>query len=322
MSTSTTRAASVRAYSKLNLELDVLYKRTDGFHELRTVFQTISLADRIHMEFTPGRRTTVELDSAVDIPDNLIVRAAKAVMEESGAKGAVRFRLDKVIPMGAGLGGGSADAAAVLIALPVLTGKPIPLPALISMGAALGSDIPFFLLGGTALGLGRGTEIYPLPDTPWKHALVVAPDVHVATPAAYRALERQPEEQLTPSHVLQYISSFQCRVWSIGSSRPCRNDFEPVVFKQYPQLKAVKVKLEKMGAAPAALTGSGAALFGVFESRAGVLRAEEAFSGERVYQVKFLSRQEYRSAWRKSLSEHVEPGQKAGDWPLISRHTR
>ena len=320
MSKPAARAAQVRAFCKLNLELDVLYKRPDGFHELRTVFQTISLADRIGVEFTPRRKTAIELDSATDIPDNLIVRAAQAVMDESGAKGVVRFGLEKIIPMGGGLGGGSADAAAVLIALPVLTGKPIPMPDLMRIGAALGSDVPFFLLGGTALGLGRGTELYPLPDAAWKHALVVAPDVHIATPAAYKALAREPLDQLTPSHVLQYISSFQFRVWSLGANRTSRNDFEAVVFKQYPQLKAVKVKLEKLGACPAALTGSGAALFGVFESREGAARAKDAFSGHRAYRVRLLNRREYRSAWRRSLLEHIEPGSNPGDWPLRSRY--
>ncbi len=150
------RKARVKAFAKVNLTLEILGRRPDGFHDLRTVFQTISLHDAIDVEFTPGRRSDVDLDSNLQIANNLIVRAARAVLDETNAKGRVGFVLRKRIPMGGGLGGGSADAAAVLLALPVLTGRPIDWVRLVEIGSTLGSDVPFFLLGGTALGLGRG----------------------------------------------------------------------------------------------------------------------------------------------------------------------
>src|SRR5512142_1365838 len=116
------RQARVRALAKINLDLRVLGKRPDGYHELRTIFQTISLADRIDLSFTPARATSIELEDRLAIPDNLVARAARLAMEATGAAGKVRMRLDKHVPMGAGLGGGSSDAAAILLALPVLTG--------------------------------------------------------------------------------------------------------------------------------------------------------------------------------------------------------
>jgi 4-diphosphocytidyl-2-C-methyl-D-erythritol kinase len=118
-----TRRARVPALAKINLDLRVLSKRPDGYHELRTIFQTISLADRLEIEYTPARQTSIELDDPLVIPDNLVVRAARAVMPAIGAKGRVAIRLEKRIPMGAGLGGGSSDAAAVLLALPALAGR-------------------------------------------------------------------------------------------------------------------------------------------------------------------------------------------------------
>src|SRR5882724_7127085 len=183
-----TRTARLKAYAKLNLGLRVLFKRPDGYHELRTVFQTISLADSIAMAFTVAKQTRIRIDGTPDIPDNLAGRAAQLVLGELGICADVHLTLDKSIPTGAGLGGGSTDAAAVLIALPVLAGKALPAQRLFELAGQLGSDIPFFLHGGTALGLGRGEELYPLPDLPRKKGLLVASGIHSSTADAYRDL--------------------------------------------------------------------------------------------------------------------------------------
>src|SRR5579863_8398396 len=140
-----TRTARLRAYAKLNLGLRVLFKRPDGYHELRTVFQTISLADDLEVSFTPAKSTLIGMAGTPGIPDNLAERAARLVMDAAGKHGAVRLKLSKNIPAGAGLGGGSSDAAAVLLALPVLAGARIPIDRLRSLAAALGSDVAFFL---------------------------------------------------------------------------------------------------------------------------------------------------------------------------------
>jgi len=193
------RRVTLRSLAKLNLDLRILHKRADGFHELRTVFQTISLADTIAVEFESLRlktaRTSIEVEAsaggkALDIPDNLIVSAARAVLDAAKVKARVRFKLEKIIPMGGGLGGGSSNAAAVLLALPVLAGRVLAYEKLMELGAALGSDVPFFLEGGTALAVDRGTEIYGLPDVAEEPILVIASGIHVATGAAYRTLGR------------------------------------------------------------------------------------------------------------------------------------
>jgi 4-diphosphocytidyl-2-C-methyl-D-erythritol kinase len=150
---SPTRRARVRALAKINLDLRVLGKRPDGFHELRT----ISLADTLEIAYTPARKTEISLVDRLAIADNLVVRAARLAMEAMRATGRIEMRLTKRIPMGAGLGGGSSDAAAVLLALPALAGRAMDLPKLCSIAEQLGSDVPFFLLGGTAVGIGRGS---------------------------------------------------------------------------------------------------------------------------------------------------------------------
>jgi len=153
-------ARRLRALAKINLDLRVLGKRPDGFHELRTIFQTISLADTIDIAFTPGRKTSIEVEDGLGIPDNLAARAARVALEAMGVTGRVEMRIRKRIPMGAGLGGGSSDAAAVLLALAVLAGREVELPELCAMAEQLGSDVPFFLLGGRAVGIGRGSELF------------------------------------------------------------------------------------------------------------------------------------------------------------------
>ena len=189
------RRAQVRALAKINLDLRVLARRPDGYHELRTIFQTISLADTLDISFTPARRTSIVIDDALRIPGNLAERAASLVMETLRASGKVEIRLVKRIPLGAGLGGGSSDAAAVLLALPVLAGRRPDLAVLCEMGEQLGSDVPFFLLGGTAVGIGRGSELFPLPDRPSPPGLLVTPGVHVSTAHAYERLSGRLDAQ-------------------------------------------------------------------------------------------------------------------------------
>ena len=315
-----TRRARLRALAKLNLELKVLPQRPDGYHELRTIFQTISLADRQDIEYLPGRKTKIAVECDVAIPDNLAERAAAMVMEETGARGLVQISLLKRIPMGGGLGGGSSDAAAVLLALPVLAGRVIPLPRLIDIAGQLGSDVPFFLLGGTAVGLGRGAEIYPLPDYPAHHALVLVPQLHVSTAEAYRALD----PKLTSLRASPIINSFQSRAWNPAGmlSAPglsfCENDFEGVVFERHPELKSLKSKLQRTGAKFAMLTGSGAALFGIYESRQEAWRAAGSFKDVTAFPVELVSRNRYRSLWQRQLRAHGN----GKVWPLRSRYAR
>jgi 4-diphosphocytidyl-2-C-methyl-D-erythritol kinase len=298
----------VPAYAKLNLGLRVLYRRPDGFHELRTVFQTISLADRLDVEFTPSRTTRIQIEGTREIVDNLVERACRLALDAMKVHAHVRFTLRKTIPMGAGLGGGSSDAAAVLLALPVLARKRLPAAAL---AAQLGSDVPFFLHGGTALGLGRGEELYPLPDLPAARGLLVVPNVHSSTAEAYRDLS----STLTSIGLQNKLDSFQREVWRAGVDR---NDFEEVVFARHPELKRIKERLCRLGAKPAAMTGSGSAIFGIFADSEKLNRAQKSFPETTVFPISFLSRAQYRSAWRRALHLRAE----GNPWPPQSLSAR
>lgn len=333
----------VRSLAKINLDLRVLHKRPDGYHELRTIFQTVSLADTLDVEFERGR-TRIDIKSDFNIPGNIIEKAADRVLEATGRTGRVGFVLQKRIPLGGGLGGGSSNAAAVLLSLPPLLGKPLPLPKLIELASELGSDVPFFLLGGTALGLSRGTELYPLPDSPARPALIVCPEIHSSTAEAYAALGRKE----SPSSPREILNNFQQLVWTtpqgpgMGAAR-FENDFEEVVFRLHPQLKSIQRKLLRQGAAEARMSGSGSSIFGIFEDRALRDRAAEAFRSDtggrglhaqprnrrhglplwrddlesasknsprlRVYPVTMVNRSRYHALWRRQLAAF-------GNWTL------
>jgi 4-diphosphocytidyl-2-C-methyl-D-erythritol kinase len=304
----------VRALAKINLDLRVLGKRPDGYHELRTIFQTISLADTLEIAFTRARRTEIALDDALHIADNLVVRAARAALDAMRITGRVEMRLTKRIPMGAGLGGGSSDAAAVLLALPALAGRKIPLPKLSDIAAQLGSDVPFFLLGGTAAAIGRGTELFPLPDTPTAEGVLVAPEIHVNTADAYRALS----PRLTSASQENKIFSFQSLTWDPSSVAAARNDFEEVVFEQYPALRKIKQRLVRAGASAALMSGSGSSLFGLFRDRNRISRAMESLEGNKTFRFSSVSRVRYQSMWRRALAGHSE----AGLWPPQNRYSK
>jgi 4-diphosphocytidyl-2-C-methyl-D-erythritol kinase len=308
------RRAHMRALAKLNLDLRVLGKRPDGYHELRTIFQTISLGDRLEIAFTPGRKTVVDLHDSLAIPDNLVTRAAHLALEAMGVSGRVEMHLTKRIPMGAGLGGGSSDAAAVLLALPVLAGYRLDLPKLSESAQQLGSDVAFFLLGGTAVGIGRGTELFPLPDGAAQKALVVTPDLHVSTAQAYRGLP----PRLTSELQQNKIFSFQSQVWGRSVESLPQNDFEEVVFRQHPSLAVIKKRLLRAGATVALMTGSGSAIFGMFPDRNGISVALQSLSAHKAFPVSFVTRSRYRRMWWRALEEHIT----GRTWPPQSRYAR
>ena len=293
VATNPMKSVRLKAFAKVNLTLEVLNKRPDGFHNLRTIFQTISLADTLDVEFSRSRKTAIELDSSVNIANNLVIRAAHEALEAMQLTARIRFRLTKRIPMGGGLGGGSTDAAAVLLALPSLAGREVPMQQLLEMGERLGSDVPFFLSGGCSLGLGRGADLYVLPDPAQVHGLLIAPTVHVSTAEAYGSLNRSASMTAEAGKP----GLMDSRDWP----RFCVNHFESSVFSRHPELAAIKEKLRKLGAKPALMTGSGAAVFGVFADRASVQRAARAFPGCLAYPFTFVGRRRYQEIWRKQV---------------------
>lgn len=298
-------AARVRAFAKINLSLEVLNRRPDGFHNIRTIFQTISLSDMLTIEAEPAARTSVKIRANVEIPgENLVQRAAEAVLRSLRVRAAVSFDLRKRIPLGGGLGGGSSDAAAVLLSLPALLGRSLDIERLMELGSQLGSDVPFFLLGGTALGLGRGTELYALPDLPPVPGLVIAPGVHVSTARAYAALGRSAEWS-QPDKTARVA-----RATLLGrnaSEWGCSNDFEAAVLPEYKAIAEAKRALRRAGAKVALLAGSGSSIFGLFSDNRSRDEAVDRLDRALAYRVSLVSRSQYRRAFLRSLSLPPNP---------------
>lgn len=300
-----------KAFAKVNLGLRILDRRPDGFHELRTAYQTISLADQIEVGFEAANQTSVVLrcsDPALETDDNLVCQAARELLERLGRSGRVSIDLDKNIPHGAGLGGGSSDAAAVLLALEEAIEPRPPSVAVYQAACALGSDVPFFLIGGRAVGVGRGEEVYPLPDLPETWMVLLVPAEPVATAEAYRNLAAARGGALTPERKGFILSSFWAgfrapETAALAADADWANDFEETVFDGLPALKPLKQRLVESGAARALLSGSGSALFGVFETRDGAERAAKLFDPKReealtgAHLVRTVGRSECRRSW-------------------------
>jgi 4-diphosphocytidyl-2-C-methyl-D-erythritol kinase len=287
----------ISAFAKINLRLEILGKRADGFHELRTVFQTISLHDELLLRKSsnPGISLTIVGNPALSSEPsrkNLVYRAVDALRRELRLSSGVEIELKKTIPAGRGLGGGSSDAAAALMGYLRLVRKRIPTQRLMEIASTLGADVPFFLFGGSALGVSKGDEIYPLPDAPKQSVLVVSPaDIHVPTPEAYRWLKAKPIG-LTNSTATSKLWRFCALCWS-PQDGGLFNDFEGPVFRRHPQLEKIKRVLLQRGASEASLAGSGSAVFGLFPSPAKARRAAVEFPHDQTFCCETISRKRY-----------------------------
>ena len=285
----------LRSYAKINLGLHILGKRPDGYHEVRTVLQTIGLHDRLIL--SRKRTRGIQFSSnepGIDPADNLVVRAIDLFQSQTGVSGGLTAKLEKAIPLGAGLGGGSSNAAVTLLGLARLFRPNLRNSDLLHWAGQLGSDVPYFLLGGTALGIGRGSEVYPLEELPKRHVLLAIPSAGVSTTDAYGRLSLQ----LTNTHPESMIPRFCSGFWaSLVSQKAQENDFEPAFFEHFPQLRKVKVGWLAAGATAAGLTGSGSALFGLFEQRRELAPALSKAAGLelRFIQTRTLGRTAYRS---------------------------
>ena len=292
----------ISAFAKINLRLHILGKRSDGFHELRTIFQTISLHDELRLR--PSRKPEISLSitgnpslSSEPIEKNLVYRAVNALRRELKIRGGVEITLKKTIPAGRGLGGGSSDAAAALLGYLRLTKKKLASARLMEIAASLGADVPFFLHGGRALGVNKGDEIYPLADVSKQYLLIVSPrEIHVPTPDAYRWLKAKPLT-LTNSAVNPKLFEFCALCWSAQGSG-LSNDFERSVFRRHPRLDQIKRDLLHRGAAEASLAGSGSAVFGVFPSPAMARRAAVGFPHDQTFVCETVSRDRYARLMR------------------------
>jgi len=289
------REVRVPAFAKINLRLDILGKRPDGYHELRTIFQAISLRDDLLLRSSrhPGIFLTVRGNdqlSAEPMQKNLVYRAVDALRHELKIRSGVEIELDKRIPAGGGLGGGSSDGAAALLGYLRLTRKRLPPARLIEIAASLGADVPFFLFGGRALGVNRGDEIYPLASIPKQVLTVVIPrEIRVPTPDAFRWVDAP---ELTKSAITPKLWEFCALCWS-AQGAGLSNDFEKPVFQRHPRLASIKRALLRVGAAEASLAGSGSAVFGVFPNPALARRAAVGFPDDQTFVCETISRDRY-----------------------------
>jgi len=276
MTEKTGKALAVEAFAKVNRSLRVLGKRQDGFHELDTVFQTVDLTDEIR--FFEGQEGCPEVSLSIegaDLPveeSNLILRAAESLRERFGPSGGARIHLSKKIPIGGGLGGGSSNAASALRGLVALWTLPATEADLHALAVSLGSDVPFFLLGGRARGTSRGEMLTPLPDGPEEWLVLVFPPFSLSTAAVYGALS---VPALTESAAHTNLRG------SDPGGVPDRNDLEPAAESLKGELKRFRTALSDHGATSARLSGSGSTVYGVFEDEESARRAFEGLAGLR-----------------------------------------
>ena len=358
---------SVRSFAKINLGLYIGAARADGYHDLRTVYQTIALHDVIRVSV--GRGSGIEIlctnkDPRIPLDSsNTCYRMAERVLDTLGAKGKVSIEINKQLPVQGGLGAASSNAVSTMIALELALKKKLAPAARLRIAAEVGSDLPLFLVGGTVLGVGRGEEVYPLPDLPSIPMVVAMPQVGVSTPRAFadwdalmetdRAAELRSArtfrpcsgqahedalphtnsgaERLTHSEPSDRLFEVGCLLSSWltdsnfsgspntgapakGGSRAGKllsdlvrtgieNDFEKVVFPQYPELRDIKGALERAGSKYASLSGSGSTLYGLFRSRADAAKAASRLQkqGVKAVATSTLTRSRY---WKQLVVKH------------------
>jgi 4-diphosphocytidyl-2-C-methyl-D-erythritol kinase len=302
---------TVRSFAKINLGLCIGALRPDGFHELHTVYQTIALHDFIRITLQRGKGIEIRCkDSRVPSDQtNTCYRIAERALQALNAGGKVLIEVEKRLPIQGGLGGASGNAVATLLALERALKKQLPGSEKMSMAAQVGSDLPLFMIGGAVLGVGHGEEVYPVPDLPTFACVIATPEVGISTPKAFADWDLMLSRRSTPSPAKLTLPSHSDRMlefgrkvsaWLSGLSQskkkplsgvPAKgrgraetllldlvrtgieNDFEQVVFPQYPALRDVKCALERAGAVYASLSGSGSALYALFRTKAGAEKA-------------------------------------------------
>lgn len=298
------RALRVRSYAKVNLGLEVLGLREDGYHELRTVFQTIDVHDDLVLR-PRARAVSVKCRHPLVPKDrtNLVVRAAEALRRYARVSGGVEIEITKRIPVGGGLGGGSSNAAAVLLGLDRMWRLGLGPDGLHPLARRLGADVPYFLLGGTALGLARGDEVYPLRRQIRAWVVLVDPGIPVSTAGVFSRIDAR----LTPRENSTSIFHFVSReLEGVGGYRFLVNDLEEAAMEEAPilreQVGRVRDVLRGAGAELTALSGSGSSFFGLFGGaraarRAGAVLESEGFPA---IVVRTLSLEQFRRAWSSS----------------------
>jgi 4-diphosphocytidyl-2-C-methyl-D-erythritol kinase len=315
---------TIPSFAKINLGLRIGATRPDGFHDLRTVYQTIALHDVVIISIERGSGIGIRCEDP-RVPTestNSCFRIVERAVQALKVRARIVIEINKRLPVQGGLGGASGNAVAALLALERSLQRNLPAAERLQIAAEVGSDIPLFLIGGTVLGVGRGEEVYPLPDLPPTPCVIALPDIPISTPKAFADWDE--EAKLTPSthsdRMLEFsreISAWlnaaqigrRSGVSARGGGRAenllldlvrtgIENDFEKVVFPKYPELLEVKRVLEKAGAKYASLSGSGSAIYGLFDSQQKAAAAAKRLirRGTRALVTSTLTRRQY---WKK-----------------------
>lgn len=281
----------LKAMAKINLGLDVLRKREDGYHELRMIMQTIRLYDRIQLTVTeaPGIRVKTNLKFLPVNEDNLVYRGAKLLMDEFGITKGLFINLEKHIPVAAGMAGGSSDAAAVLVGVNRLFRLGLSMEDLMERGVKLGADVPYCIMRGTALAEGIGEKLTPLPAPLPCHVLIAKPKIHVSTKFVYGNLKAN-ELQVHPDIDGQVKALQEKDLHRL--SELMGNVLETVTVPAYPVIEDIKNEMKRMGAMNAMMSGSGPTVFGLFDDKGKARKAYEKLKrgsiAKQVYLTEFF----------------------------------
>lgn len=260
------KTISLDCPAKVNLSLDVVERRPDGYHNLKTVMHTVNLCDALTLTLEDSSKAQIAMQSqTTNIPlteDNLCVKAAKAFFDATNNVAKLTIDLKKNIPVGAGLGGGSSDAAGTLVCLNKLFGEPLSADKLCEIAAKLGADVPFFIVGGCMLAEGIGEILSPLPKLKGVFFVIAKPDYGISTPWVYKnlVLDENTKHPNTQA-VIDAISKND--VFALG--REAMNVLETVVEKEYPEISQLKAIMSEMSAAYSLMSGSGSSIFGIFD---------------------------------------------------------
>jgi 4-diphosphocytidyl-2-C-methyl-D-erythritol kinase len=264
---------TVKSFAKINLGLEIVGKRPDGYHDIRTLFQSITLADAIEIEPAPAGVLELAGDDPAVAWDgtNLILRAARVLLEKTGKNEGARIAVKKNIPAGRGLGGGSSNAAATLLALDKMWGLGLGAASLAGLARGLGADVPFFLMGGLCLGEEIGDKLTPLPDLAPVPCLLVFPPFPIPTPSIYAGVG---PSLTSPGKVSKIERFLESRDFGL-----LENDLERVIFRAFPELERWKSFFRERGALLAQVSGSGSAVYGLFPDPASAEAARRRLPG-------------------------------------------
>ena len=285
------RHLGLKAYGKINLGLDVLRRREDGYHDVRMIMQTVGLYDKIdiYLKETPGIEIVTNLFYLPVNENNLVYKAAKLLMDEFHVTHGIRINLKKFIPVSAGMAGGSSDAAAVLFGVNKMFQLGLTREELMERGVKIGADVPYCVLRGTALSEGIGEILTPLPDMPQCQVLIAKPAVGVSTKFVYDNLNLEKLEASDHPDIDGIIEAIENHNIHQVSQR-LGNILETVTIKEYPVIAQIKEKIKELGAVNALMSGSGPTVFGIFTSPKA---AENAYEELRYGKSKNLAKQVY-----------------------------